>query len=69
MEANEKLNQTQAAKMMNVGRTTLYNWARAGKGPPCYVVGDTVTYYVKSEVQDWIEANTVRVAPEIEAAR
>lgn len=69
METDDKLNQTQAAKKMNVARTTLYNWAKAGKGPPCYVIGGSVVYYLREEVEDWIAANTVRVNPESQAAR
>lgn len=65
----ERLTAGQAAELMQISRITLYSWASKGKGPAKYVFNDSVIYYVKSEVEDWIEANTVRVNPEAQEAR
>ena len=60
---DEKLTRNEAAKLMGIARITLYNWA-GKKGPPFYILGDTVVYYRKSEVEQWMRDNTVRITPE-----
>jgi len=65
---DQRLSRQEAATIIGVTRTTLYKW-QGLKGPPCYIMDDSLVHYLKSEVEEWVAANTVRVAPEEQAAR
>lgn len=57
-EHDELLPRDETARILTVGVRTLERWAKAGIGPRSIKVGPRAVRYRRSEVSEWLDAQT-----------
>lgn len=51
-----RLRAIEAAKYLRVSRSTLAKWRMSRAGPPFHRCGPRLVYYLKHEIDAWLEA-------------
>ena len=52
----DKLRAAEAARYLRVSRSTLAKWRMRGEGPPFHHCGPRLVYYLRAEIDAWLEA-------------
>jgi len=51
----KRLKAVEAAKYLQVSRSTLSKWRMKGEGPPSHRCGARLVYYFRDEIDQWLE--------------
>jgi predicted DNA-binding transcriptional regulator AlpA len=54
-EVLNRLRAVDVADYLGVSRSTLAKWRMRGEGPPCHYCGPRLVYYVKHEIDAWLQ--------------
>jgi len=49
----------EVAEMLSVGKSTIWAWCKAGKFPAAIKLGDRVTVWRLSEIEEWVSSKNV----------
>jgi predicted DNA-binding transcriptional regulator AlpA len=53
----DRLRASETARYLRVSRSTLSKWRTGGKGPPYHRCGPRLIIYLRSELDEWLEAD------------
>jgi predicted DNA-binding transcriptional regulator AlpA len=51
-----RLRAVEVSSWLGVSRSTLAKWRMNGNGPPFHRLGPRLVYYIKSEVESWLDS-------------
>jgi predicted DNA-binding transcriptional regulator AlpA len=66
---NPRLWASDAAKYLQLSRSTLAKWRMCGEGPPFHRCGPRLIYYVQQEIDAWLTACDESPRPRMVKAR
>jgi predicted DNA-binding transcriptional regulator AlpA len=51
----ERIRTPEAAQLLGVSPSTLAKWRKSGTGPPAHRIGERMVYYLRSEVEAYLQ--------------